>query len=372
MPGTERNGGPAADGVGGWGIALPAPLIALGWTDDWAARADAAAAGLERDDLHPGRVTRHDGVAVVVATEHGVEQRPVLASVDPVPVVGDWVLANDEAVHAALPRHGLLRRRDPMRDVEQPLVANVDVVFVIVGLDRPVRSGRVVRATAQARDAGAEPVMVLTKADATDDPKAVAGALEGANPGVDVVVTSSRTGEGIAELLHRCAHRTVVLIGESGAGKSRLTNALVADDVALVGAVRAGDAKGRHTTTARELHLLPDGGVLIDTPGIRSVGLWTDLDSVAEVFDDIETLALDCRFADCAHAGEPGCAVAAAIEAGDVHPARLEAWRELMDEAEESARQAEAREKRSNRRRRSIPHGNDDDPRHGRPEAPHR
>ena len=356
--------------MGGWRIAAAAPLTALGWTDEWAGRAAAAVASLGRDDLRPGRVTRHDGVAVVVADGRGVEQLPVLASVEPVPVVGDWVLVDDEAVHATLPRQGLLRRRDPMRDVEQPLVANVDAVLVVVGLDRPVRSGRVVRATAQARDAGAEPLMVLTKADAADDPGAVASYLEGANPGVDVVVTSARTGEGVDELLRRAAHRTVVLIGESGAGKSRLTNALVADEVALVGAVRVGDAKGRHTTTARELHLLPDGGVLIDTPGIRSVGLWTDLDSVAEVFDDVESLALDCRFADCGHDGEPGCAVAAAIEAGDVHPARLEAWRELMDEAEESARQAEAREKRANRRRRSIPHGTDDDPRRGRPEPP--
>lgn len=358
---------------GGWedgGIDAPDPLHALGWSDEWGARAEAAIAELGRDDLHLGRVVRHDGAAVVVATADGVEQRPVLASVEPSPAVGDWVLASDDAVYATLPRTGLLRRRDPMRDVEQPLVANVDAVLIVAGLDRPIRPGRVVRATAQTRDAGATPIMVLTKADVADDPKAAAGTLEGANPGVELVITSATTGEGVDVLRRMCAHRTVVLIGESGAGKSHLTNALIDDEVAVVGAVRVGDAKGRHTTTARELHRLPDGGVLIDTPGIRSVGLWTDLDSVAEAFDDIETLALDCRFSDCGHTGEPGCAVAAAIDAGDLHPARLEAWQELMAEAAAAAEQAEAREKRANRRRRHVPHGTDDDPRRGRQGGP--
>lgn len=315
---------------------------------------------------------RHDGIAVLVATRDGTEQRPVLASVDPIPVVGDWVLATDDAVYATLPRRSLLRRRDPMRDVEQPIVANVDVVLIVTGADRPLRPGRVVRATTQARDAGATPIMVLTKSDLSEDAKGAAGVLEGANPGVDLVVTSSRSGEGMSTLRRMCADRTVVLIGESGAGKSRLTNALAGDDVAIVGAVRESDAKGRHTTTAREIHLLPDGGVIIDTPGIRSVGLWTDADAVAEAFDDIETLALECRFADCEHQTEPGCAVREAVEAGDIHPARLDAWRELHAEAEATDAQAEAREKRSNRRRRHAPHGTDDDPRRGRTQRPGR
>ncbi len=137
------------------------------------------------------------------------------------------------------------------------------------------------------------------------------------------------------------ADRTVVLLGESGAGKSSLANALSDGDVAVVGAVRAGDAKGRHTTTARELHLLPSGGVLIDTPGIRSIGLWTDSGSVAATFDDIETLAADCKFTDCAHSGEPGCAVAEAVARGELHPARLEVWHTFVDEVEASERRAE-------------------------------
>lgn len=268
---------------------------------------------------------------------------PVLASLDPAPIVGDWVLVADGAVRATLARTSLLRRRDTTRDVEQPIVANIDIVFIVCGLDRPIRAGRVQRATALAVDAGAQPIIVLTKADAVDDPKAVAGSMEEENPGVDVLITSSRQGEGLDELRRRADGYTVVLIGESGAGKSRLTNALCESEVALVGAVREGDSKGRHTTSHREIHLLATGGVLIDTPGIRSVGLWTDTESVDATFDDIEELAADCRFSDCAHRGEPGCAVRAAIERGELDPARLAAWHALTDETDEAARRQEAK-----------------------------
>lgn len=287
---------------------------------------------------------RHDGVAVLVATADWVAQRSVLPAVDPVPVVGDWVLATDDAVVATLERSSLLRRRDPMRDVEQPIVANIDTVIIVCGLDRPVKDGRIQRATAIAWDAGAAPAVVLTKADLVDDAEATAKAVAGANPGVEVIVTSSATGEGVEEVRRLGADHTVVLIGESGAGKSSLANALSDGDVAVVGVVRAGDAKGRHTTTARELHPLASGGVLIDTPGIRSIGLWTDAESVAATFDDIETLALDCRFSDCAHGGEPGCEVTAAVARGQLHPDRLDAWRSFSEEVEASERRAEEQE----------------------------
>jgi len=322
--------------------------------------ANEAAENSGRHDLTPGRVVRHDGVAVLVATSSGTHQRPVMASVAPVPVVGDWVMVTDDAVLATLERRSLLRRRDPMRDVEQPIVANIDTVLVVCGLDRPVKPGRTQRAVALAGDAGAEPIVVLTKADRSDDAKGEAGRVEGATMGVEVLICSALTGEGIVGLRERCADRTLVLIGESGAGKSRLANVLVGDDVAAVGAVRKGDAKGRHTTTARQLHVLPSGGVLIDTPGIRSIGLWTDAAAVSVAFDDIETLALDCRFSDCAHTGEPGCAVQASVDRGDLPPDRLATWHILTAEAdaseiraEESAQRAAAgRPGRRGRRRR--------------------
>lgn len=286
-------------------------------------------------------MVRHDGVAVLVSTRLGSEQRPVLASVDPIPVVGDWVLVTDDAVWATLERSSLLRRRDPMRDVVQPIVANIDTVIIVCGLDRPVKDGRVQRATALAWDAGAAPVVVLTKSDLVDDTDAVAKGVEGANPGVDVVVASSTTGSGVDVVRRLGADRTVVLVGESGAGKSSLANALSDGQVASVGAVRRGDAKGRHTTTARHLHVLPSGGVLIDTPGIRTIGLWTDSETVAATFADVDDLAAQCRFSDCAHQGEPGCAVAAAVARGQLHPDRLEAWHTFTDEVDAADRRAE-------------------------------
>jgi len=315
-------------------------LPALGWTERWAALAAAAAEEL-RSPSTPGRVIRHDGALVTVATADGLEAVPVLASIEPQPVVGDWVLVAEGAVRATLGRSSLLRRRDTTRDTEQALVANVDIVFIVCGLDRPLSAGRVQRATALAVDAGAEPVIVLTKADAVDDPQAAVAELEAANPGVDVLLTSSRQGLGIEELRQRAAGWTVVLIGESGAGKSRLTNSLCADEVALVGEVRGGDSKGRHTTSHREIHLLANGGILVDTPGIRSVGLWTDTESVDATFDDVEEIAAGCRFSDCAHQGEPGCAVRAAIERGELDPARVEAWRRLVEETDQHARRQE-------------------------------
>lgn len=315
-------------------------LTALGWSDRWAALAATAADELRSDSV-PGRVIRHDGALVTVATADGLETVPVLASLDPPPVVGDWVLVADGAVRATLARSSLLRRRDTTRDAEQAIVANVDIVFIVCGLDRPLSAGRVQRATALAVDAGAQPIIVLTKADAVDDPKAAIGRMEAENPDVDVLLTSSREGEGIDALRERTAGFTVVLIGESGAGKSRLTNALCEDEVALVGDVRGGDSKGRHTTSHREIHLLANGGILVDTPGIRSVGLWTDTEAVDATFDDIEEIAAGCRFSDCAHQGEPGCAVRAAVERGELDPARVEQWRSLVEESEQTARRQE-------------------------------
>lgn len=317
-------------------------LDALGWTPAWADEASRVSSSL-RHPSTAGRLVRHDGALVTVATADGLESVPVLASLDPAPIVGDWVLVSDGAVRAVLSRTSLLRRRDTTRDVEQPIVANVDAVLIVCGLDRPVKAGRIQRATALAADAGAEPVIVLTKADAVADADRVAQDLRDANPGVDVLVTSARTDTGLDALRDRIAGRTVVMIGESGAGKSRLTNALSAQDVALVGDVRGGDAKGRHTTTHREIHLLATGGVLIDTPGIRAVGLWTDGDAVDAAFDDIDDLAAECRFSDCTHRNEPGCAVRAAVADGRLDEDRLRSWRDLSEEADEAARRQEAK-----------------------------
>jgi ribosome biogenesis GTPase len=322
-------------------------LAALGWNDRWLALYTTAVEG--RAAAHPsrpGRVVRHDGVAVLVAGDDAAESLPVLASVEPAPVVGDWVVVDDDtdAVIEVLDRTSLLRRQDPDGATVQALVANLDVLLIVCGLDRPVKTGRIQRSAALAWDAGATPVVVLTKSDLADgvEVDAIAEGVRAANPGLDVLVTSATGEQGLAEVRALAEGRTIVLLGESGAGKSTLTNALVGDDVVATGEVRKGDSKGRHTTTRRELHVLPTGGVLIDTPGIRSVGLWVDPDAVAATFDDIEELGEGCRFRDCAHAGEPGCAVAAAVEAGELAAARWEAWQELRKEAESAALRADA------------------------------
>ena len=324
-------------------------LEEYGWGGRWPSLfADAAA---DLDGAVPGRVVRHDGVAVLVATEAGMPSVPVLASVDPVPVVGDFVVVSREgAVVAVLPRSGLMRREDPAGG-EQPIAANIDAVLVVCGLDRPVKAGRIQRSVALAWDAGAVPVVVLTKADLHDDATGVGRDVAGSTPGVEVLVVSTVGGDGLDEVREIAAGRTILLLGESGAGKSTLANALVGEEIAATADVRAGDAKGRHTTTARQLHPLPGGGVLVDTPGIRAVGLWVDPDAVASSFADVETLAESCRFSDCAHDTEPGCAVRAAVEAGDLAPGRLEAWAALGREAAAAARRADPRAQHAYERR---------------------
>ena len=286
----------------------------------------------------PARVVRHDGVGLTVATPDGVEVAMLSTRLDPEPTVGDWVALVGGTPVAVLPRTSLLRRRAAVSDTEQALAANVDVVLLVCGLDRPVKAGRIHRGAALASDAGAEPIIVLTKAAKVDDPQRIADRVTKKNPGVPLLITSVKEGQGVDELRALARGRSVVLLGESGAGKSSIVNALLGEDAAATGHVRKGDAKGRHTTTNRSLHLLPGGGTLIDSPGIRSIGLWGGSDAVTDTFADIAELADGCRFVDCGHDTEPGCAVKAAVEDGILSAERLAKWRELDAEARERER----------------------------------
>ncbi|MGE3619031.1 MAG: ribosome small subunit-dependent GTPase A [Acidimicrobiia bacterium] len=309
-------------------------LEPYGWDDRWAA----LLAGLGLPGATPARVARHDGVALAVVGPGGPTQVPFRRNLDPTPVVGDWVAVVDGVAAHVLERASVLRRRDAERGSEQALVANLDDVLIVCGADRPVRAGRIQRFAALAGDAGATSTVVVTKADLVEDLGPLVEAAATADPGARVLATSSVTGQGLDELRATVSGRTVVMLGESGAGKSSLANALVGAPVAETGEVREGDAKGRHTTTARQLHALPGGGVLVDTPGVRAVGLSADPDAVSSAFGEIDELAEACRFADCAHRGEPGCAVAGAVRDGTLDPARLERWRALHAEAEAAAR----------------------------------
>ncbi|MGB8019652.1 MAG: ribosome small subunit-dependent GTPase A [Candidatus Nanopelagicales bacterium] len=320
-------------------------LAAIGFSRRWEAL-------LSESDpsADPGRVLRHDGVSVQVRTSAGDRSVRLRRGLPPV-TVGDWLALDGEQAIGLLDRASLLRRRASGGEESQLLAANVDLVLLVMGLDRPMKAGRIRRGEALAFDAGAHPVLVLTKADLAVDVDVVLAVVEEDHPGLEVIVTSAATGEGLDQLRERMAAATSVLLGESGAGKSRLVNALIGADVAAVGLVRDGDRKGRHTTSSRQLHLLPSGGVVIDSPGIREVGLAGDEESVGATFADIDEVGQECRFADCQHAGEPGCAVALAIEVGEISADRLEAYRELSAEAAAAARRADEHERRSHERR---------------------
>jgi len=307
-------------------------LEALGWDDGWENELRSVAPSGEA-----ARVLEHHGAGLVVGTATGPRSLMLTLRLDPEPAVGDWVVLVDDEVVLVLPRRSLLRRRTAHGDGEQQLAANVDRVLLVCGLDRPVKDGRIQRGTAIAHDAGAEPVVVLTKAERTGDPavdpEKAAAEVRAAHPGVKVVVTSVKEGVGIDALRDLVEGATVTLLGESGAGKSSIVNALLGSETVRTGEVRSGDAKGRHTTTNRELHLIDGGGVLIDTPGIRAVGLVVDDTAVAETFAEVGELAETCRFADCTHRTEPGCAILAALASGELDPERVRRWQELRDES---------------------------------------
>jgi ribosome biogenesis GTPase len=226
----------------------------------------------------------------------------------------------------------------------QVLAANLDLVFVVDALAGPARLRRVERYLAVAWSSGATPVVVLTKADLCDDVAAAVEQVAEDALGVEVLAVSAHTGEGLdAVRALLTAGRTAAMVGPSGVGKSSLANALAGRVVADTRDVRDSDGRGRHTTTARELHVLPGGGLLVDTPGMRELALYDDADGVAIAYADIEELSAGCRFRDCAHRGEPGCEVAAAIDDGRLDPARFLGWRKLQAEARRQLLRVDAR-----------------------------
>jgi ribosome biogenesis GTPase len=273
------------------------------------------------------------------------------------PVTGDWVLADEAMVRRVLRRNNTLSRggagsRGKKAGIvtrEQPIAANLDTVFIVCGLDRDYNLRRIERYLTLVRNCATAPVVVLTKADLHDRPEAFRGEVEAVAPGEPVVLASARDARGV-EALHAYLSegRTVAMIGSSGAGKSTLANMLFGSNVQATGAVSRSVGKGRHTTTSRELIAMPRGGLLMDNPGIREIALAGDADGLDSAFADIRALAASCRFADCSHRQEPGCAVLQAVDDGGLEPARLENYRKMQREqgyararAEKSANRVE-------------------------------
>ncbi|WP_206503494.1 ribosome small subunit-dependent GTPase A [Streptomyces chrestomyceticus] len=338
--------------------ASPRPLTDYGWDDGFAE----SFASFTGQGYVPGRVVRVDRGRVDAVVPDGNGVRTVLADTalvatgDPmrVPCTGDWAVIDlgevgagrDGAVRALLPRRtAFVRSTSSKRSEGQVLAANVDHAVVAVSLAVELDLGRIERFVSLAWESGAQPLVVLTKTDLVD-PAGLAHLVadtETAAPGVQVLAVSSAAGEGLDVLAAVVAGGTSVLLGQSGAGKSTLANALLGEDVQDVRAARDRDGKGRHTTTTRDLLVLPGGGVLIDTPGLRGVGMWDADTGLARAFSDVEELAADCRFHDCAHATEPGCAVLSAVDSGALPQRRLDSYRKLLRENERIVAKTDAR-----------------------------
>lgn len=337
-------------------------LRALGWS----AHFEEAFHSHAEDGVVPARVTVQHRGAYVLWSEHGElhaelsgRLRHEAASAAALPATGDWVVVRPHengdgaVIQAVLPRRTSVSRKSASRaSEEQVLAANVDVVFVVAGLDGDLNMRRLERYLATVWESGAEPVVILSKADLCDDVAAAVLDVETVAIGVPVHVVSGVTGGGVAELRQYFeGDRTVTLVGSSGVGKSTLINRLLGDDLLAVAEVRS-DGRGRHTTTARQLIPLPTGGLVLDTPGIRELQLWDVGEGFATTFGDIEDVIRKCRFADCTHEREPDCAVKGALADGSLEAERWASYQKLQRELraleirQDKRLQAEARKER--------------------------
>lgn len=340
---------------------MNARLEDLGWN----ARFAEAYAPFAADTRRPGRVVLEHTHIYRVATpdqeclarvsgrlRHQAESRPDY------PGVGDWVVVEpvddgDARIHAVLPRFSRFSRRAAGDVTEEQIVAaNIDVVFLVGGLDGDFNPRRLERYLVVAWESGATPVIVLNKADLVDDASRHVAEVQASAPGVAVHAVSANQPETLAALrAHLGRGRTAALLGSSGVGKSTLVNRLVGHDLLRTRDVRISDSRGRHTSTARQLVVLDGEGVLIDTPGMRELQLWDASEALGDAFADVTELALNCRFRDCRHVSEPGCAVRAAVERGEMSADRFESHGKLSAEREHQQRQVDARAMLEEKRR---------------------
>jgi ribosome biogenesis GTPase / thiamine phosphate phosphatase len=320
-------------------------LATLGWDSSFEEEFEQTAGPREK----PARVVADFGADYLIH-DGGSARRAAARHVDP--AVGDWVGVEGDAIASLVERRTVFSRQRPGAETKrQVLAANVDVAFVVAAAT-DVNVRRVERYLTVAWQSGAVPVVVLTKSDLAGAPEAMRAELEAVAAGAPVVITSSVKGDGLAEIAqHLQPARTGVLLGPSGVGKSTLINRILGKEVMRTRDVHASSGEGRHMTSHRQLILLPAGGMIIDTPGLREAQLWEGEAALGGVFEDIEELALRCRFSDCRHVTEPGCAINAAVADGSLDRGRLESYRKLQRELRSIAARNDARLQADERRK---------------------
>ncbi|GKV57102.1 putative ribosome biogenesis GTPase RsgA [Sporosarcina sp. NCCP-2222] len=342
-------------------------LQQLGWTElreqDWSALPE----GMKQKSL-PGRVTLEHKRMYRVITEEGEWLSVCSGTMEHMaserrdfPAVGDWVAVEKMPgeqrgiIHSLLPRTSLFSRKSAgMTITEQIIATNVDIVFLVMSLNQDFNERRLERYLIASYDSGALPVILLTKKDLCAEPDVFIEKAQWIAPGTDIITVSNHTREGLDEVQAILQNgKTAALLGSSGVGKSSLTNALLEDGKMEIQDIREDDAKGRHTTTHREMLLLPSGGILIDTPGMREFQLWDQGDSLDTSFQDIDQLAHSCKFSDCQHKKEPGCAVQTAIAEGILPAERYDSYLKLQKELaflERKLKQSEAKERKTQKK----------------------
>lgn len=304
-------------------------LAELGWNDSFQSQVTA-----EEADTAPARVTAvHRARIEALAAGGALDLIPATSLSTATVAVGDWLLTRDGVALRVLDRHSLVARKAAGSGVaRQVIAANLDTLLIVSSCNNDFNAARMERFLVLAASAGVDPVVVLTKADTCPDPESFAAEARRLKRGLKVVLMDAKRDDVRAALAEWCGPwKTVALLGSSGVGKTTIANALTGGN-APVQDIRDDDAKGRHTTTGRYLVAMAGGGWLIDTPGMREVQLTDAFDGIGLFFDDLTELALTCKFRNCKHEGEPGCAIQSAIAAGELDPARLQRWQKLLSE----------------------------------------